>query len=123
VANLRHHDPFVRAEAALALGWMGPLAENAVSELVQLIEAYRPRAQVRAQPAYPADASGAVTPPAPPSTVPQSSEETARANAIQALGRIGPGAGAALGLLREIASREEDPTRTAAELAIAQIES
>ncbi len=123
MANLRHHDPFVRAEAALALGWMGGLAEVAVSELVQLVEAYRPKVPARPQPVYHAGASGTVTPPAPPSTSPQSSQESARSNAIQALGRIGAGAGGALGLLREIAGREDDPYRTAAGLAIAQIES
>ena len=121
MANLRHSDPFVRAEAALAVGWMGPAGAEALSDLVQLVEAYRPKARFRqAAPIY-AGQSGTVTPPAPPSTAPQSSEETARLNGIQALGRIGDGA--ALGLLKEIASSEEEPYRAAATLAIRQIES
>lgn len=123
MTNLRHHDPFVRAEAALAVGWMGPIAEEAVSEIVQLIEAYRPKASRRPAPASFADHSGTVTPPAPPSASPQSSEETARLNGIQALGRIGAGAGSALPLLKEIANTEEDPYRAAAAFAIRQIES
>ena len=121
MANLRHHDPFVRAEAALALGWMGGLAAVAVSELVLLIEAYRPKGRVPPQSVFRGGASDAVTPPAPPSTTPQSSEEAARINSIQALGRIGPGAASALGMLLEIAAREEEPYRSAAELAVAEI--
>jgi len=121
MANLRHHDPFVRAEAAIALGWMGELAEVAVSELVQLVEAYRPKVLSRTQPVYHAGASGTVTPPAPAPTRPHTSEESARVNAIQALGRIGPGAASALMLLQEIAGREDEPYRAAAEQAIARI--
>ncbi len=120
MANLRHSDPFVRAEAALAVGWMGPIAGDAVSEIVQLVEAYRPKARSRPAPAMQEGHSGIVTPPAPPSVAPQSSEETARLNGIQALGRIG--AGSVLPLLNEIANTEEDPYRTAATLAIRQIE-
>ncbi len=123
MACLKHHDPFVRAEAALALGWMGPLAHEAVSELVQLVEAYRPRVPKRAAVLQFAGQSGLMTPPAPTTAIPQSSEETARLNGIQAFGRIGTGAGPALGLLREIARCEEEPYRAAAELAIRQIES
>ena len=119
MANLRHHDPFVRAEAALALGWMGEPAEVAASELVQLVEAYRPKVLSRAHPVFSAGASGCITPPALTSTAPQTSEETARVNAIQALGRIG--AASALGLLREIAGVEAEPYRTAAEQALAAI--
>lgn len=121
MANLRHSDPFVRAEAALAVGWMGPPAAEALSDLVQLVEAYRPKVRYRPPAPMHAGQSGTVTPPAPPSTAPQSSEETARLNGIQALGRIGDGA--ALGLLNEIANSEEEPYRAAANLAIRQIES
>ena len=121
VANLRHHDPFVRAEAALALGWMGEPAGVAVSELVQLVEAYRPKVLECPQPMYSGGASGTVTPPAPPPMTAHTSEESARVNAIQALGRIGAGAASALMLLREIAAHEQDPFRTAAQQAIAAI--
>ena len=121
MANLRHHDPFVRAEAALALGWMGASAEVAVSELVQLVEAYRPKVLSRPQPVFSTGASGTITPPAPASLSPQTSEESARVNAIQALGRIGAGAASSLMLLQEIAGHESEPFRTAAEQAIARI--
>ena len=122
MANLRHHDPFVRAEVALALGWMGPLAREAVSELVQLIEAYRPKVAAGRSVAYRSpDRSGTSTPPAPPA-IPQTSEETARVNGIQALGRIGPDAASALQLLREIAEMEPEPYRGAAASAIREID-
>ncbi len=119
-ANLRHHDPFVRAEAALALGWMGDPAREAMSELVQLVEAYRPKVPPRPAVPAPTGRSETMTPPAPPSSVPPSSQEAARLNGIQALGRIG--AGAALGMLKEVASQEEEPYRAAAALAVRQIE-
>jgi len=123
VENLRHADPFVRAEAALALGWMGPAAQEAASELVQLVEAYRPKVLPRQPVPNYADHSGMVTPSAPPSTNPQSSIETARLNGIQALGRIGSGAAAALAMLKEIEGFEGEPFRAMAALAILEIES
>jgi len=122
MANLRHHDPFVRAEVALALGWMGPLAREAVSELVQLIETYRPKAATGRPADYrPAGSGGTITP-AAPAAGPQSSEESARVNGIRALGRIGSDAASALGLLREIEVLEAEPYRGAASSAIREIE-
>jgi HEAT repeat protein len=123
IENLRHHDPFVRAEAALALGWMGNLAHEAVSELVQLVETYRPKVLSRSAEYRLANHSGTVTPPALPATSPQSSEESARLNGIQALGRIGTTLEPAIELLKEISSLEAEPYRTAAALAIRQLES
>lgn len=122
MANLRHHDPFVRAEVALALGWMGPLAREAVSELVQLIETYRPKVTAGRPAEYrPAGSGGSITPPAMLAAGAQSSEEAARVNGIQALGRIGADATSALGLLREIAGKEAEPYRGAAASAIREI--
>lgn len=37
ISHLYHHDPFVRGEAALALGWLGPAAQAAVPHLVRLL--------------------------------------------------------------------------------------
>src|SRR5207237_5448832 len=46
ITHLRHHDPFVRGEAAVALGWMGPAAAPAVPHLVEVLRA-KPAARPR----------------------------------------------------------------------------
>lgn len=120
VSHLRHHDPFVRSEAAMALGWMGPMAAAAVPMLLEAVRAAE-RRTVAAQRAMGKPGS---TPPT--GTVPQPTEaattmDTVRANAIQALGRIGQAATIAL---PDVQAALNDPTasvRQAAEIAMRQI--
>jgi two-component system chemotaxis response regulator CheB len=95
IAHLKHRDPFVRGEAALAVGWMGPAAAAAVPTLVEALRPTRPVAAWKPDPQpAPASAPTPTTPitPAPAGPTP---EETSRVYAAQALGRIGPAAAAA----------------------------
>jgi len=119
LTHLKHHDPFVRGEAAVALGWIGPAAAEAVPALLEMVRTGS------ALPARVADAlggSGLGTPLAPPPEPdPGSSEETSRLAAVTALGRIGPAAAAALPELLAVAAERGEATRAAAEIALRQI--
>ena len=119
MAHLRHRDPFVRGEAALALGWMGPTAGDAVPALTDALRASRPSDITK--PAMPLDAATPVTPIVVNANQP-SSEETSRIHVAQALGRIGPTAASAVPAL-EVASRDySDRVRQAALNAIRAIQ-
>ncbi len=108
LTHLRHRDPFVRGEAALALGWIGPAAAAAVPGLIESLQTTAP------PPASDADPSAT---PAPPPA-----EEASRLYAAQSLGRIGPRAATALPALRKALTDPNEPLRQAAEQAIRMIE-
>jgi HEAT repeat protein len=131
IAHLQHSDPFVRGEAAMALGWMGPVARSAVPFLASLVRS--PRSSLARTPP-PRRAAGSTdpstdphdwpTPPQNPADAPagDSPEENCRVYAAQALGRIGAPARPALDDLREAARFGPDPLRRTAQFSIRQIE-
>lgn len=119
VTHLKHHDPFVRGEAAVALGWMGPAAAPAVVQLVEVM---------RAKPAaLPTPAGGVVPTGTPPTAVapspgePPATEDGCRASAAQALGRIGPAAASAVPFLQQALTDPCAAVRQAAELSLRQV--
>ena len=137
IAHLQHSDPFVRGEAALAVGWMGPVARSAVPFLAQVVRGPRltptrisppavtpPPVRSAHDPdpepesATPAEALSPLTP-APDASTP---EEGCRVHAAQALGRIGPPAAPALSDLWEAVRTGPDALRRAAQQAIRQIQ-
>ena len=121
VSHLRHHDPFVRGESAVALGWMGPKAAVAVPMLLDVLRSSSP---VSAQPLGVPIPGIAGTPPtgvAPKPGDAPSSVDAARANAAQALGRIGPAAASAIPLLTVALGDPVDAVRLAAELSLRQV--
>ena len=116
VTHLKHHDPFVRGEAAVALGWMGPAAAAAVPHLLALLAS---QCATRTPPpaAWADGGSNAVTPlsaaaPAPPP------DEGAVVQVIQALGRIGPAAGEAEESLAELWHDPREGVRSAVVMAV-----
>jgi len=117
IAHLYHRDPFVRGEAALAIGWIGAPAVDAVPALLEVAQRHLPLAKATATPHSQRTPVTAVSPTPPPS----SSEDNSRLYAVQALGRIGPGAAAALPFLELLAGESVDPLRQAAITAIRQI--
>ncbi len=113
VSHLKHYDPFVRGEAAVALGWMGRAAVAAAQALVQLLAA-------RAAPAGPSrtskfGGSGAVTPVALAQPEASGAEETTLVQVIQALGRIGGSADAEPHLLDLLTDKRESVRQAAAD--------
>lgn len=117
IGNLRHRDPFVRGEAALALGWMGPMAATAIPGLIEIIRDTQPAAAAPAAVGSRTPATAvAPNPPAAPA------EDSSRVHAIQALGRIGPAAASALPLLQAAVKEPNEQVRTAARTAIRQIQ-
>jgi HEAT repeat protein len=130
IAHLQHSDPFVRGEAAMAIGWMGPLARSAVPFLATLLRGSRPsltRTPAPRQAAAtrsPGDPHDWPTPTQNESEVPDSGtpEENCRIYAAQALGRIGAPAKPALEELREAAQIGPDSLRRTAQFSIRQIE-
>jgi HEAT repeat protein len=126
IAHLRHSDPFVRGESALAIGWMGAVARSAVPDLVHILRGPRIPLTYTPPPARALTAAGSdtVTPPQtpPPGGGGGSPEENCRVYAAQALGRIGPAAAAALPDLREAVLSGPEPLRQAAQQAVRQIQ-
>jgi HEAT repeat protein len=121
VTHLKHHDPFVRGEAAVALGWMGPAAAPAVPHLVDVLRA-RPAARPRPSALSPGPgAATPVTPIALTSGDPQPTEDGCRAGAAQALGRIGPPAADAIPALQLALTDPSAAVRQAAEVALRQV--
>jgi HEAT repeat protein len=118
ITHLRHHDAFVRGEAAVALGWMGTAAAPAVMHLVEVM-----RAKPAGKPSVPAPPEANT----PPTTVtptpgdPPSTEDGCRASAAQALGRIGAAAIAAVPFLQQALTDPSAAIRQAAELSLRQI--
>jgi HEAT repeat protein len=137
IAHLQHSDPFVRGESALAIGWMGPVARSAVPYLAKVVRgpkaslSYTPppppvsAAPPKKEPAEAAEWVGhsdTITPAQTPPSETATNEDTCRAHAAQALGRIGPGAASALPDLRDAVRTGPDPLRQAAKQAIQLIE-
>jgi HEAT repeat protein len=122
IQHLRHHDPFVRGEAAVGLGWMGPTAAPAVVGLIDVLRTTRPPGRrpglTPPLPSFGTPPTAVIAKPAdPPCT-----EDATRAAAAQALGRIGPEASAALADLTRAMGDESESVRKAAELAVKQIQ-
>lgn len=125
IAHLHHADPFVRAESALAIGWMGPAAAAAIADLVQVVRG--PQAMVAgttatSEPTQPVlsalSDSQAVTPPQLGDEGALSPEVNCRVYAAQALGRIGPAAATALVELRGSLTLAPEPVRQAVDQAL-----
>jgi HEAT repeat protein len=94
LTHLAHHDPFVKGEAAIAVGWIGPGASVAIPSLVNILRLASPPS---------------TTPPVLDPTsegIPPNAVDAARACAATALGRMGSEAEAALPTLRQF---ENDP--------------
>jgi len=121
LAHLRHHDPFVRGEAAVAVGWIGAAAAAAVPALLEMVRAGTPGPRRTPEPhAYPG--SGIGTPIASPQEMePGGAEETSRLAAVTALGRIGAAAAEAIPALLAVVEESVEQLRTAAEVALRQI--
>ncbi|QEL20255.1 HEAT repeat domain-containing protein [Limnoglobus roseus] len=125
ISHLKHHDPFVKGEAAVALGWMGPAAAAAVQPLTELLRGSQMRKASPSQYASGLLGCGTpTTPVAPPSPVAadNQTEEGTRINAVTALGRIGPDAMTALPYLQDALTDASDSVRRAAEVAIRQVQ-
>ena len=121
VTHLRHHDPFVRGEAAVALGWIGPLAAAAVPMLIDVVKTVSPAGLQADTVPVPGIAGTPPTGVASKPSEPPSSVDVARANAAQALGRIGSGATMAIPCLTSALNDPIDAVRDAAELSLRQI--
>ena len=104
LAHLGHHDPFVKGEAATAVGWMGPAAVAAVGPLGDILRLASPVV------ASPADDS------APPSTI-----DVARAAAATALGRVAGGNASAMATLTQFENDPSPPVRDAVEMSLRQL--
>lgn len=133
VAHLQHADPFVRGEAALAIGWLGPVAKSAVPYLTQVLRG-RDSRTLRDTPAPTNgidrsavsgasgdEAASSETPvgPKPDTSTP---DETCRVFAAQALGRLGVIAAPAVAELRIASHSGPDPLRQAATKALRLIQ-
>jgi HEAT repeat protein len=123
ITHLKHHDPFVRGEAAVSLGWMGEKAAAAVQPLTELIRtnAAPKNGSQSGQPGY-GTPSTTVAPVKAKTTTDTQIEETTRINAITALGRIGPDAMTALPYLQDALAEGSESIRRAAEVAIRQVQ-
>lgn len=117
VTHLKHHDPFVRGEAAVALGWMGPTASPAVPHLLQLLTSAAGSGRFRklARP-YADSGSHSLTPVATPP--PASGDEAVLVQVVQAIGRIGPMAVDAEGQLLELVDDVRENVRSAVLMAV-----
>jgi HEAT repeat protein len=113
IAHLRHRDPFVRGEAALALGWMGLQASPAVPALIEVLRT-APDAAVTTL--TPVDARTPATPVSQEGGPP--ADATSRAYAAQALGKIGSGAYEAIPVLTSAATDSCHLVRAAAQQAL-----
>jgi hypothetical protein len=120
----------------MAIGWMGPLARSAVPFLTELVRGPNPPARTtppvengptpikspNGSRVWPGD-SDTITPTQTPVPESASTEDSCRAYAAQALGRIGRAASPALPDLREAAKAAPEPVRSMAQQAIRLIQS
>ncbi len=112
VTHLKHHDPFVRGEAAVALGWIGPAAAAAVPHLMQLLTSAAGSGRFRTlSPDWSDRGSNALTPVATPP--PASGDEAVLVQVVQALGRIGVAAIDAERQLLELTDDTRENVRSA----------
>jgi HEAT repeat protein len=118
IQHLRHTDPFVRGEAAVALGWLGAIAAPAVNALIEVarVGATKRRVNRPNVTAQTPPTGVAATPP------PDATEEALYTNVLIALGRIGPDAALALPFLQDALFDDCEAVRRAAEVAIRQIQ-
>jgi HEAT repeat protein len=131
VAHLQHSDPFVRGEAALAIGWLGPTAKAAIPYLAQVVRGREPRSLRDTPPPSSRlsraglgeeDHADTTTPIASPAADSSSPEESCRVYAAQALGRMGPIAIDAVAELKIASRTGSDGLRQAAAQALLQIQ-
>jgi HEAT repeat protein len=111
-------DSYVRREAALALGWMGPLAGEAVHHLVDLV---RDAGDIDAAPA---DGETADAPRATVATIVvprKNADQIYRVHAAQALARIGRADPAVIDALTAALNDAYHPLREAAAQALNQL--
>jgi HEAT repeat protein len=136
INHLYHHDPFVRGEAALALGWLGPAAQAAVPHLTRMLRD-TPFAQncttaaespetidTRRTPLYPGEVDlETATPPQVSSDAEESlsPEQSSLVHAALSLGRLGRAARTALPVLQALAHRGFPALRRVAQQAIQHI--
>ena len=132
VTHLQHADPFVRGEAALAIGWLGPAAKAAVPYLTQVVRGRESRSMRDTPPpsgklsrisVNAIDEPENPTPIANPVSDISSPEEVCRVFAAQALGRMGSAATAAVPELKIAARTGPEALRKAAAQALGQIAS
>ena len=116
VNHLKHHDPFVRGEAAVALGWMGPAAAPAVPHLLGLLSTSASGRMAKPTQEWFDRGSGTATPVATPPV--SAADEAMVLQVVQALGRIGPGAIDAEGHLVELMDDPRDNVRSAVVMAV-----
>jgi HEAT repeat protein len=136
IAHLQHTDPFVRGEAALAIGWMGPEGRAAVPYLARIVRGKQgcslrdtpppagklDRKTIVADSDCDEEDSVSLTPVSVPPLDGSSPEETCRVYAAQALGRMGALAAAAADDLRLAMRNGSEPVRTAAIQALKHIQ-
>lgn len=125
IEHLQHADPFVRGESALALGWIGPSAALAVPYLIALLDEKIKVQKNNRESNSTNSLPSAVTPVTPLLISPSEKagpEESSRLFAIQALGRMGSAAVAALPTLQNIILHGPEPLRPAAQTAIRLIQ-
>ncbi len=120
VTHLKHHDPFVRGEAAVALGWIGPAAAAAVPHLLQLLTAAAGSGRFRKLArAWNDGGSNSLTPVATPPPV--SGDDGVLVQVVQALGRIGPAALEAEVQLLELVEDTRENVRSAVLMAVRSV--
>jgi HEAT repeat protein len=121
IAHLKHRDPFVRGEAALALGWMGAAAASSIPTLIEAMKPTRVVAWVPEPAPVPVTAPTPATP-VTPAQVGPTPEETSRVYAAQALGRIGSNNAAVVTALTQASEDANDQVRQAARAALRQLQ-
>jgi HEAT repeat protein len=137
ITHLYHHDPFVRGEAALALGWMGLTAQAAVPHLARMLReadgdtspTSEPKERLprdpHRTPLQPAEVDAeAVTPAQMTADASEESltpEQSCLVHAALSLGRLGKAARTALPLLQSLAQRGFPALRRAARQAVQHI--
>jgi HEAT repeat protein len=120
ITHLKHRDPFVRGEAALALGWMGASASAAIPGLIEALKNSRKPIEIPPQPSV--DEKTPTTPITFQSSSTACAEDTCRAYAAQALGRIGPAASVAMSALNLAINDPCEQVRQSAQHAIRQLQ-
>lgn len=119
---LMSHDSFVRGEAALALGWLGADAQDAVCALAELLRVEPGQAKAGSPSSTVSSGSNVQITRATLIVPHTETGDAVRVYAAQALGRIGAVARLALPALTAALRDPSDRVREAAAAAIAQIQ-